>query len=240
MKTVGIIPARFASTRFPGKPLAVIFGKPMIQHVYEQSLQANLDEVIVAIDDERIAAVVEKFGGKWMMTSANHTNGTERVAEVAQQIDADVVVNVQGDEPFIQPAQINLLIECFSDAQVQIASLAKHETDSALFQRNSIVKVVVDNQSNALYFSRSPIPFFREQHTVSFLKHIGIYAFRKDTLLNVVQLPPAPLETAEMLEQLRWISNGYKIKIALTQEDSISVDVPEDLELVKMKFGGVR
>lgn len=238
MKIVGIIPARFASTRFPGKPLVDINGKPMIQRVYEQALKADLTEVIVATDDTRISDVVKSFGGKVVMTSSTHTNGTERIAEVAAAIEADVIINIQGDEPFIQPEQINLLANCFHEADVQIATLAKQTVDADAFAQNSIVKVVFDNYFNALYFSRSSIPFYRDDAAAgnTFFKHIGIYAFRKEVLLKLVQLPSTTLEQAEMLEQLRWLQHGYKIKVALTETESISVDVPEDLARIKNAF----
>lgn len=239
MKVACIIPARYASVRFPGKPLIDIDGKPMIQRVYEQSLRANLSEVIVATDDERIAEAVRLFGGNVMLTSPHHLNGTERVAEVAAQISADVIINIQGDEPFIQPEQINLLADCFKDDKVQIATLAKAETSAAFYHKNSIIKVVTDLNGKALYFSRSPIPFYRandKESTFSFLKHIGIYAFKKEVLLKLVQLPASELEQAEMLEQLRWLQNGYAIKVALTTLESISVDTPEDLLLIKERY----
>ncbi len=236
MKVIGIIPARYASTRFPGKPLADIGGKPMIQRVYEQALKADLHDVIVATDDERIENAVKQFGGKVMMTSPNHSNGTERIAEAAASVDADIIINIQGDEPFIQPKQINLLTKCFGDKNVCIATLAKKENDAVAFSKSSIVKVVFDNDFNALYFSRSAIPFYRENENGIFYKHIGIYAFRKNVLLDVVKLLETNLEAAEMLEQLRWLQHGYKIKIALTDLESISVDVPEDLE--RIRFSG--
>jgi 3-deoxy-manno-octulosonate cytidylyltransferase (CMP-KDO synthetase) len=233
MKIVGIIPSRYSSSRFPGKPLVEIAGKTMVQRVYEQALKANLHDVIVATDDARIEQVVRQFGGKVVMTSVEHNNGTERIAEVAANLDADVVINIQGDEPFIQPEQIHLLADCFIDDKVQIATLAKQQNDAVDFVKSSIVKVVFDNNFDALYFSRSAIPFYRTALESTFYKHIGIYAFRKKVLLEVVQLNETKLEAAEMLEQLRWLQHGYKIKVALTELESVSIDVPEDLERLK-------
>jgi len=232
MKVVGIIPARYASSRFPGKPLVDIGGKTMIQRVYEQALKANLQDVIVATDDVRIEDAVKQFGGKVVMTSSAHSNGTERIAEVATNLDADVIINIQGDEPFIKPEQINLLVACFADNAVQIATLAKLQDNAEYFAKSSIVKVVFDHHFNALYFSRSAIPFYRNESSHVFHKHIGIYAFKKDVLLQVVQLKESSLEAAEMLEQLRWLEQGYKIKVALTELESISIDVPEDLQRI--------
>ncbi len=236
MRIAGIIPARYASTRFPGKPLVDIGGKTMIRRVYEQALKAgSLSELIVATDDERIFKEVESFGGRVIMTSANHQNGTERCAEVAAKLGADVVINIQGDEPFIQPEQIDLLAAVFSkgDPTIQIATLIKeHVWDEELYHAARI-KVVVNKYLDALYFSRSLIPFLRDETKAGstiFYKHIGIYGFRKDVLPELVKLPPSALELAESLEQLRWLENGYKIKCAVTTLESASVDVPADLE----------
>ena len=208
----------------------------MIHRVYEQAIKAKtLTEVIVATDDERIFKQVEAFGGKAVMTSANHQNGTERCAEVAQNLDADVIINIQGDEPFIQPEQIDLLSNVFK-AKLEatpIATLIKeHPLDGELRNSNRI-KVVVNKYLDALYFSRSIIPFQRDSSkalSVKYYKHIGIYGFRKDVLLEVVKLPPSSLELAESLEQLRWLENGYTIKCAITTFESVSVDTPEDLK----------
>lgn len=234
MKVVGIIPARYASSRFPGKPLVDIGGKTMIQRVYEQALKANLHDVIVATDDVHIEDAVKQFGGKVVMTSSAHSNGTERIAEVAASVDADVIINIQGDEPFIQPEQINLLAACFADEAVQIATLAKLQHNADDFAKSSIVKVVFDHYFNALYFSRSAIPFYRNESSHAFHKHIGIYAFRKAVLLEVVKLSESSLEAAELLEQLRWLQHGYKIKVVPTELESISIDVPEDLERIRI------
>ena len=235
MKIVGIIPARYASTRFPGKPLINIGGKTMIRRVYEQAMKAKaLTEVIVATDDERIFKEITGLGGKALMTSSYHQNGTERCAEVAQNVEADVVINIQGDEPFIQPEQIDLLANAFiNNKATQIATLIKeHELNDEL-RNPARSKVVVNKQLNALYFSRTIIPFIRDSGkapNTPFYKHIGIYGFRKDVLLEVVKLPPSLLELAENLEQLRWLENGYAIQCAITTLESASIDTPEDLQ----------
>lgn len=229
MKTVGIIPSRYASTRLHAKPLLKIAGKTMIQRVYEQCLKSNLDEVWVATDNAIIFDIVNSFGGKALMTSSNHKNGTERIAEATQTIEADIIINIQGDEPFIQEAQINLVIDTIKNSNAAIATLALHSNNESIFAKSSVVKVVFDKNNDALFFSRSAIPFHRNaaaEH--SFYKHIGIYGFQKETLLKLVQLPASPLETKESLEQLRWLENGYKIKVALTDCESISIDTAED------------
>ena len=236
---IGIIPARYGSTRFPGKPLAMIKGKSMIQRVYEQARKSKrLSEILVATDDERIATHVEGFGGVAMMTSPDHKNGTERCAEVINHMDNinyDVVVNIQGDEPFLNPDQIDGLITCFQGPEVQIATLAtKIETTSELAD-NSSVKVVIDTQGDALYFSRSIIPFIRDKkiadwvNSYPFYKHIGIYAFRTETLIKIARLAPSPLELAESLEQLRWMTHGYKIHVKMVTTKSVGIDKPDDL-----------
>lgn len=236
MKIAGIIPARYASSRFPGKPLVDIGGKTMIRRVYEQALKAkSLTEVIVATDDVRIFNEITDMGGKAVMTSATHNNGTERCAEIAAQLDVNVVINIQGDEPFIQPEQIDLLAKTFTDNlyNTQIATLIKEHAIDPELQNPARVKVVVNKQWEALYFSRSIIPFIRDNTKVpdcKFYKHIGIYGFRKDILLELVKLPPSSLELAESLEQLRWLENGYKIKCAVTTLESASIDTPEDLK----------
>ena len=237
MKSVGIIPARYASTRFPGKPLALIGDKTMIQRVYEQAVQSKLDKVYVATDDQRILEHVTSFGGKAILTSPGHPSGTDRCCEALYKIDEgyEVVLNIQGDEPFINPSLLNQLVDCFADKETSIATPAKiieHQKD--IFSPN-VVKVVKDNNSTALYFSRSAIPNIRnaagdnwiEHH--SFYSHVGIYAFRSSVLKKLVQLPQHPLEIAESLEQLRWLANGYKIRIIETNYSNISVDTPEDL-----------
>lgn len=241
MKVVGIIPARYASTRFPGKPLALIQGKPMIQHVFEQASKSRLDDVIVATDDVRIADAVMDFGGKYVLTDPNHRSGTDRCREaldlMASSIDA--VVNIQGDEPFIDPKQINLLADMMEREDTQIASLARRiDDEDALFSPN-VVKVVMDGNGRALYFSRNPIPFMRNVEKSDWLKkgvfyqHIGIYAYKADALRKVAKLQPSPLELAESLEQLRWLENGLSIRMAITQSQNVSIDTPSDLILAE-------
>lgn len=237
MNILGVIPARFASTRFPGKPLVDIGGKTMIQRVYEQALQANLSKVIVATDDERIANEVKRFGGNFVMTSSAHESGTDRCAEVvAQQPSFDVVINIQGDEPFIDPKQINLLISCFKDDQVKLATLIKaiHQEEELL--NSNIPKVVINNLQQAIYFSRHPIPYLRNADWKShqFYKHIGIYGYRATTLLEITKLKPSSLEIAESLEQLRWIENGYAIQTQLTDIETLAIDSPADLLKIKL------
>lgn len=237
MKYIAIIPARYASTRFPGKPLAILGGKTVIQRVYEQ-VKKVLDAVYVATDDERIYDAVETFGGKAVMTSANHKSGTDRIAEAVKKIggDYDVVVNVQGDEPFIQPEQIETLCHCFDDESTQIATLGKRFTDMEGVDNPNSPKIVTDNRGFALYFSRSVIPYVRgaERETwveqYPYLKHLGIYAYRKEVLEEVTQLPQSSLEIAESLEQLRWLQNGYRIKVAETVFETVGIDTPEDLQ----------
>ena len=247
MKYIGIIPARYASSRFPGKPLAEICGKPMIQRVYEQASKV-LDTVIVATDDERIYDCVKSFGGVVYMTSTAHRCGTDRICEAYQLYresdignrisDNDiVVVNIQGDEPFIQPEQIKAVMDCFP---TDIATLAKPYTADDDLQElltPNIVKVVFSQQTGeALYFSRSVIPYLRgvEQgewlNQGQFYSHIGLYAYRADVLMRITQLPQSPLEQAESLEQLRWLENGLKIKVAVSETKSIGIDTPEDLQ----------
>lgn len=232
--TIGIIPARYASTRFPGKPLVLVNGKPMIQRVYEQATQATmLSEVIVATDDDRIADCVNKFGGKVVMTSPEHQSGTDRCAEVVAKLEnpAEVVINIQGDEPYIQPQQIDDLAKCFENPQTQIATLVKKLEDEEEIQKPNVVKVTRDINGFALYFSRSVIPYPRNQANVYF-KHIGIYAYRLGVLMQISTLPPSSLELAEGLEQLRWLENGYRINTVVTEVESMAVDTPEDLEKI--------
>lgn len=237
----GIIPARFASSRFPGKPLALIHNKPMIRLVYEQASKA-LENVYVATDDERIFRAVKDFGGKVVMTSPEHRSGTDRCAEAAEIIsgldgrETGVVVNIQGDEPFIRPEQILLLKECFSDADVNIATLIRRVAPGDdLFNPNQ-PKVIKNFAGDAIYFSRSVVPYVRDsdpadwisRHT--FYKHIGLYAYRTRTLRELTRLPQSDLEKAESLEQNRWIENGFRIRTAVTIWESIGIDTPEDLE----------
>ena len=246
LRFVGIIPARYASTRFPGKPLVEIGGKPMIQRVYEQVSKA-LQHVYVATDDVRIFEAVIAFGGKAIMTSDQHQSGTDRCYEAFSKLDErfDVVINVQGDEPFIQPDQIIELQECFNNSETQIATLAKKITknDGFDFLNNpNNPKVVINKQQEAMYFSRSIVPYRRgaepekwvELH--SYLKHVGIYAYRADILKELTQLEQSPLEIAESLEQLRWLENGYRIRVGFTDVETVGIDTPEDLEKVNKLF----
>jgi 3-deoxy-manno-octulosonate cytidylyltransferase (CMP-KDO synthetase) len=242
MNFIGIIPARFQSTRFPGKPLVNLGNKPIIQWVYENAKKA-LDEVYVATDDERIFQVVESFGGKAVYTLPNHQSGTDRCAEAAQKIAEslkfDVVINIQGDEPFIRPEQIEGLKDCFISPGTEIATLIKPITNSIEITNINRPKVVINKNQEAMYFSRSSIPFVRDSKPEewisrnTFYSHIGMYAYRFDILLELTQLPLGILEKAESLEQLRWLENGYRIKTAQTQFESIGIDTPEDLEAAR-------
>lgn len=240
MKFIGIIPARYQSSRYPGKPLADMAGKPMIQRVYEQ-VKLALDEVWVATDDQRILDAVEAFGGKAVMTSINHKSGTDRCKEAYEKIGKkfDVIINVQGDEPFIQPQQIEALKNCFDSKDVQLATLVKpfkkEDGFDVLFNPNS-PKVILNNRNEAIYFSRSIIPYIRDAHHTewldkhTFYKHIGMYAYRSDILAEITELKQSTLELAESLEQLRWIENGYKIKVGFTNIETIGIDTPDDME----------
>ena len=250
LKYIAIIPARYASTRFPGKPLAMLGGKPVIQRVWEQ-VSSVVDAAVVATDDERIAQAVESFGGRAIMTSPNHKSGTDRCWEAYQKQgeEFDVVINVQGDEPFIAYSQLRAIMACFEDENTDIATLVKPfaEEDglSALENPNS-PKVVLDNDSCAVYFSRSVIPYLRgveredwlKHHT--FYKHIGMYAFRRDVLGEVTALPQSTLEKAESLEQLRWLENGYKIGVGISNIETIGIDTPEDLARAEEFLAGKR
>lgn len=241
MNILGIIPARYASTRFPGKPLVDIAGKSMVQRVYEQSKKCfHLTEVIVATDDERIFNHVVNFGGVAVMTSADHNSGTDRCAEVARQNpEYNVIINIQGDEPYIDPEQISKLAACFITTDTQIATLIKKiQTEQELFNVNS-PKVVINKHSEAVYFSRSPIPHIRGQEHHNWLnyhtyyKHIGIYGYQADVLQQITKLPISSLEQAESLEQLRWIENGYCVKVAETELETYAIDTPDDLKIFK-------
>jgi len=240
-KFIGIIPARYASTRFPGKPLADMKGKPMIQRVYEQ-VNNVLDKVCVATDDQRIVDAVKAFGGEVVLTSDQHRSGTDRCYEAYCKVGEgyDIIINIQGDEPFIHPEQIETLKSCFNDKSVDIATLVKpfHADDdfeTALFNPNS-PKVVFNKNYEAMYFSRSIIPYIRgEKHTEwlkthTFYKHIGLYAYQANVLREITLLPQSSLELAESLEQLRWLENGYKIKVGITHQETIGIDTPEDME----------
>ncbi|HEV8385020.1 MAG TPA: 3-deoxy-manno-octulosonate cytidylyltransferase [Candidatus Acidoferrales bacterium] len=241
MNVLAVIPARYASTRLPGKPLAPIAGKPMIQHVCERVQQAErVNRVVVATDDSRIVEVVRDFGGEAVMTRSDHRSGSERVAEVAVQIPADIYVNVQGDEPLIEPAAVDALVEAMTsddeEESVLVGTLCVPISNPADIMDPNIVKVALDFQGDALYFSRAPIPWVRDEaHRVHarHLKHLGIYAYRRAPLLEFPTLPPGELEKLEQLEQLRFLENGYKIRVAETSFDSVSVDVPGDLARVE-------
>jgi 3-deoxy-manno-octulosonate cytidylyltransferase (CMP-KDO synthetase) len=236
-RAIAVIPARYQSTRFPGKPLIDLAGKPMIQHVVERARAAQtIERVLVATEDERIAAAVRGFGGEAVITRADHRSGTERLAEVAAHSAASLFVNVQGDEPLIDPAAIDLAVETLTgDPAVSIATLATPILTAAALLDPNVVKVVMDFDSNALYFSRSPIPFVRDAGPVSapqHFKHIGLYVYRRETLLEFPTLPPGEIERLEELEQLRWLENGYRIRVAPTDYDSLSIDVPDDVAAV--------
>ena len=237
MTFTAIIPARYASTRFPGKPLAVLGGKTVIQRVYEQ-VKSVLSDVYVATDDERIFSCVESFGGKAVMTRKDHQSGTDRIQETVEKTatQADVIINVQGDEPFIQPSQIQTLMLLFDDPSTQIGTLGKlFESIEAVENPNS-PKIVTDMKGFALYFSRSVIPYIRGKERQDwfseypFLKHLGVYAYRREVLSEVTKLPQSSLEKAESLEQLRWLQNGYRIRVGMTDVETVGIDTPEDLQ----------
>lgn len=252
MSAVVIIPARYNSTRFPGKPLAPLKGKPLIQHVYEGCLGAMLPvEVIVATDSETIFEKVLSFGGKAMMTSSGHSSGTDRVAEVASIMDYDIIVNVQGDEPLIRPQMIDDVIKLLSDSRADMGTLARKIEDIAEITDPNVVKVVFDKENFALYFSRSPIPYHRDMfgatgsglwdmgerksllNNITMFKHIGLYSYRRDILIQLSKMEPTRLEEIERLEQLRALENNMKIKVKVTEFDTIGVDTPEDLGKVE-------
>ena len=245
MKVLAVIPARYASTRFPGKPLALLGGKPVIAWVWEcVASLTTLNKAVIATDDGRIAKAVTAFGGKAMLTNSSHHSGTDRCGEVLERLRAageeyDVVVNVQGDEPFVKPRQLESLIACFDNSDTQIATLMTtiHESEELLSPNN--VKVVCDQEDRALYFSRQPIPYLRgvapeewlQNHT--YYKHVGIYAFKASVLKELVALPQSALELSENLEQLRWLENGYSIKVCRTKVGNMGIDTPEDLEIAE-------
>lgn len=241
MNFVGIIPARYGSQRFPGKPLAKIKGKTMIERVYFQTAKA-LDNVYVATDDTRIENEVKRFGGKCIMTKDSHKSGTDRIAEAIHIIEAnhkehyDAIINVQGDEPFIHPEQIKELCDCFDDEQTEIATLAKYISDNEEVFNPNLPKLITNHNDEALYFSRSPIPYIRDEEQCrwaekhSFKKHLGMYGYRTDILKKLTNLPPSSLEKAESLEQNRWLEFGYKIKIRITAYKNYPIDTPGDLK----------
>lgn len=244
MKFTAIIPARYASTRFPGKPLALLGGKPVIQHVYEQALKA-LPEAWVATDDDRIFRAVEAFGGRAVMTRSDHKSGTDRIEEAAEKIGIDdgVIVNVQGDEPFIHPSQIETVCRQFDEPATQIATLGKPFASMEAVENPNSPKIVTDVNGFALYFSRSVIPFVRGKERAEwlaaypYLKHIGIYAYRREVLREITRLPQSPLELAESLEQLRWLQNGYRIRVGITDIETVGIDTPEDLKRAEASLG---
>lgn len=245
MKFIAIIPARYASTRFPGKPLAELGGKPVIQRVYEQAVSV-LGEAYVATDDERIFNKVEEFGGRAVMTRTDHKSGTDRIEEAVEKIsrsensgaryEDSVIINVQGDEPFIQRSQIETLCQLFDDPQTQIGTLGKRFDSIEAAENPNSPKIVTDVNGFALYFSRSVIPFIRGKEKSEwmqqypFLKHLGIYAYRREVLAEITKLPQSPLEIAESLEQLRWLQNGYRIRVGETTVETVGIDTPEDLQ----------
>ena len=245
MKFIAIIPARYASTRFPGKPLAVLGGKPVIQRVYEQAVSV-LGEAYVATDDQRIFDAVTGFGGRAVMTRTDHKSGTDRIEEAVEKLEMSheksemsherVIINIQGDEPFIQKSQIETLCRLFDDPQTQIGTLGKRFESMEAVENPNSPKIVTDVNGFALYFSRSVIPFIRGKERQEwfgqfpFLKHLGIYAYRREVLAEITQLPQSPLEIAESLEQLRWLQNGYRIRVGETDVETVGIDTPEDLQ----------
>lgn len=237
-QTAIIIPARYGSSRFPGKPLAKLFGKPLIEHVFHRAKQVrSVVEVLVATDDERIMKAVEAFGGTVIMTSPEHRTGTDRVAEVAGNIEAEVIVNVQGDEPLIEPRVIEQALEpLYSDPGIQMSTLMTEITDKNDLKNPNVVKVVVDLKGYAIYFSRSLIPYPRNEQSFNVFKHIGLYVYRRQFLLDLAALKQTPLEKTESLEQLRALENGYKIKAIETDYNSIGVDTPEQLAQIEAEL----
>ncbi|MBI4903741.1 MAG: 3-deoxy-manno-octulosonate cytidylyltransferase [Acidobacteria bacterium] len=236
-RILGVIPARFASSRFPGKALATLAGKTILQHVYERSAQARyLTDVVIATDDDRIYQTARQFRATVRMTRADHLSGTDRVAEVASADTASIIVNIQGDEPLIDPAAIDAAtLALLDDFDAPMATLRKKIEDRSEINNPNVVKVVTDRSGNAIYFSRSPIPYDRGQNA-GYYKHIGLYVYRRDFLLSYSQLPVGPLEDAERLEQLRALENGYRIRVMDTEYESLGVDTPEDLEKVSKLF----
>ncbi|MCA9409321.1 MAG: 3-deoxy-manno-octulosonate cytidylyltransferase [Candidatus Omnitrophica bacterium] len=234
-KILGVIPARWASTRFPGKVLALIAGKPMIQHVWEQAKQSTkLTDVIIAADDEQVLQAAKKFGAQAVLTDVNHASGTDRIAQAVKDLSADIIINIQGDEPLIRPEVIDSLIAAFDrEPACLMATAIKKINDVQELNNPNIVKVVIDCQYNALYFSRALIPYNRDNGKTDVYKHQGIYAYQRDFLLKIVKLPPSKLEQSEKLEQLRVLEAGYKIKTVETDYESIGVDSPEDIGRVE-------
>ena len=236
MKVCAVIPARYESSRFPGKPLVKILEKSMIQWVYERTARCpEIQKTVVATDDKRIFEEVQSFKGKAVMTSPHHKSGTDRIAEAIEvlQVDADIVLNVQGDEPVLKTTMLENLIEAFQDPTVQMATFKKEIFTREEIQDSTIVKVVTDTKGNAIYFSRSPLPFNRDGIPVKYFKHIGIYGYRREFLLQYTSWPQTPLELAEQLEQLRVIENGFNIRVIETKYQSLGVDLPEHIPLVE-------
>lgn len=245
MKVLAVIPSRYGSTRLPAKPLAAIAGKPMVQHVVERVRQARrVSRVVVATDDERIVQAVKAFGGEALMTREDHRSGTERIAEVASHIEADVYVNVQGDEPLIVPESIDAAVAAMEEADVRVSTLCVPIANAADIVNPNVVKVVTDFDGNALYFSRAPLPWLRDVDPKDWLaegrhfKHLGLYVFRRDALLEFATLPPGELEQAEKLEQLRLLENSIRIRVVETEHDSVAVDTAEDLARVEAILRG--
>ncbi|MFQ5532693.1 MAG: 3-deoxy-manno-octulosonate cytidylyltransferase [Candidatus Methylomirabilales bacterium] len=236
MKAVGVIPARYASSRFPGKPLAHLRGRPLIQHVYERARRSKtLERVVIATDDVRIRDVVAAFGGEAQLTGLHHASGTDRVAEVATSLSSQLVVNIQGDEPLIEPAMIDEAVAPFLlvESDFVMGTLCRALETEDEWRSPHVVKVVRDCRGFALYFSRAPIPYHRVQGSNPYYKHIGLYVYRRDFLLEFARLAPTPLEGTEQLEQLRALENGYPIRVVETKYDSIGVDTPDDLERIE-------
>lgn len=232
-RIVAVIPARYDSTRFPGKPLAQLAGKSMIRRVYEAVTQiSEFNDVLVATDDKRIQEEVLKFNGNVVMTD-ECSCGTERVYKASRDIDADIIINVQGDEPLIKQEMILDLLKCFEDESVTMATLKKELTENTDIENPNVVKVITDKNNDAIYFSRYAVPFVRETTDMKFFKHIGIYGYRKTFLEKYVSLPESGLEKAEKLEQLRVLENGYKIRVVETKYDTVGVDTPEQLQIVE-------
>lgn len=231
-KGVVIIPARYRSTRFPGKPLVPIKGKPLIQHVWEKAQKArNIEKVIIATDTEEIFKKVKEFGGECVMTSPDIKSGTDRVAEVAEKTNYEIIINVQGDEPMIEPVLIDKTVETLNDEKVAMVSIYEIWDDMEAFTNPNVVKVVVDKEGFALYFSRSPIPYSKENG--KFFRHVGLYGYKREVLLELVKLPPSNLEIKENLEQLRALENGIRIKMIESNKKTIGIDTPEDLKKIE-------
>ena len=238
-KILGVIPARFSSTRFPGKVLAPIAGKTMLQHVYERAaLSTYLTSILIATDDERVYSAAKNFGARVRMTRSDHLSGTDRVAEAASAVDAEIVVNIQGDEPLIDPAAIDAaILPMVHEPELVMGTLKKRIEDAREITDPNVVKVVTDGAGDAIYFSRCAIPFEREKSVnTPYFKHIGLYVYQRDFLLAYSALPVGPLETAERLEQLRALENGFRIRVVETEYESLGVDTPEDLERVTRLF----